>query len=92
VVDHRVPAARAGVRYFVRRCRGEGRSKAALVSLSDHRTALASEREYVRRTLPSGVARGARAGRWAQAAAIGLGVGATAAGYAQHRVRTGLTR
>lgn len=97
-VDHRVPAARGRLRYFVDRCFGEGRSKAILVGLSGREAGLATERDYVRRTLPRGVLRGLRelivsdrnGGR--RAAAIVLGLGVTMAGYLSGRIRARLLR
>jgi GT2 family glycosyltransferase len=57
---HAVPADRLTRRYFRRRCIAEGRSKAVVSSLAGPGPALASERVYVRRTLPAGVLRGLR--------------------------------
>jgi hypothetical protein len=45
------------VRHFLRRCYGEGLSKARVARLVGSADALASERSYVRSTLPRGVAR-----------------------------------
>ena len=59
-VDHLVPAARGSLRYFVSRCRGEGRSKAILSALVGPQSGLEAERSYVRRTLPRGFLRGLR--------------------------------
>lgn len=56
-VWHRVPAERASWRYFVRRCRAEGRSKAGVAERTGPDVATASERTYVARTLPAAVAR-----------------------------------
>ncbi len=58
VVDHVVTPDRGTRRYFRRRCAAEGRSKALVSSLAGADAALASERDYVRRTLPAGIARG----------------------------------
>jgi glucosyl-dolichyl phosphate glucuronosyltransferase len=57
-VGHRVPAERAGWRYFRSRCFAEGRSKALVATLAGAGAGLASERSYAARTLPAGVARG----------------------------------
>ena len=54
-VDHFVPAVRQTMRYFVRRCFHEGRSKRIVALLQGTGASLASERRYVRVTLPSGV-------------------------------------
>ena len=56
-VQHLVPRDRQTVRYFVRRCYHEGRSKRVLSGLVGTQTGLASERRYVTRTLPLGVVR-----------------------------------
>ncbi len=59
-VVHAVPPERGRPRYFLDRCRGEGRSKAILADLVGSDSGLESERTYVRRTLPRGFARGLR--------------------------------
>jgi GT2 family glycosyltransferase len=90
VVDHRVSASRATVRYFVRRCLGEGRSKARLATRTGRRTALASERAYLTRTLPAGfVRRLPTPARWPQAAMLLVGVAATGFGYVTARMAEG---
>lgn len=98
VVDHRVPAARLGLDYFVRRCFWEGFSKAVVASSVGARDALASERSYAVRTLPTAVARGI--GRFLrhrdtaaalQSGAVVLGLATTVLGYGYgraHRPRT----
>jgi glycosyltransferase involved in cell wall biosynthesis len=79
------------LRYFLRRCSSEGRSKAILSRLVGSNDALASERSYVRRTLPAGLRAGARdlvrgdLGGLARAMAIVLGLATTAAGYVRGR-------
>ena len=55
---HSVTPDRATRAYFRRRCRAEGRSKAVVSRLSGAGAALESERAYVKRVLPWGVARG----------------------------------
>ncbi|MEL7209306.1 MAG: glycosyltransferase family 2 protein, partial [Actinomycetota bacterium] len=59
-IHHRVPAERGTVRYFLSRCRAEGRSKARLAGRTGTGKALELERRYVRRTLTVGVLRGLR--------------------------------
>lgn len=54
-VDHYVPAVRQTMRYFVSRCYHEGRSKRIVSMLQGSRAGLASERRYVKVTLPSAV-------------------------------------
>lgn len=56
-VWHRVPADRASWRYFVKRCRAEGRSKAGVAERTGAGDATASERTYVARTLPAAIGR-----------------------------------
>jgi glycosyltransferase involved in cell wall biosynthesis/GT2 family glycosyltransferase len=86
-VDHLVPAARGSLRYFVSRCRGEGRSKAILAALVGPQSGLEAERSYVRRTLPRGFLRGLREALTghpdgaARAGMLGVGLSATTAGY-----------
>jgi glycosyltransferase involved in cell wall biosynthesis len=93
-VEHVVPPARGKVRYFIDRCRAEGRSKAVLSGMVGTEDGLSSERSYVRRTLPLGVLRDLGAvfkGDFSgpsRAAMIFVGLAATTADYL--RVRTGL--
>jgi GT2 family glycosyltransferase len=90
---HHVPADRVTRRYFRRRCRAEGRSKAVVSRLAGAESALSTERVYVRRTLPAGVVRGLgdlvrgdRSGA-ARSWAIVEGVLLTASSYAWARWR-----
>jgi GT2 family glycosyltransferase len=53
-IDHHVPAARATVRYLLRRCYFEGISKALVRRLGDRRS-LDTERTYLRNALPARV-------------------------------------
>jgi glycosyltransferase involved in cell wall biosynthesis len=91
LVDHHVPLDRQTLRYFVRRCFFEGRSKRTVARAGGARAGLSSERRYVRRVLPLGVLRGLRdAARGdlaglARAGAIAVGLLATIAGYATGR-------
>jgi GT2 family glycosyltransferase len=90
---HRVPASRETWRYFWRRCLAEGKAKSALVAVAGAGESLSSERRYVARVLPAGVARGLRdafmrrdgAGA-ARAVAIIVGLVGTSAGYATGRL------
>lgn len=92
-VVHSVPAARATYGYFCRRCFAEGLSKALVSGWTGRGDALASERRYVRRTLPVGVRRGvADAVRGdmsglVRAGMIVSGLAITAAGYLVGEVR-----
>jgi O-antigen biosynthesis protein len=86
-VRHLVPRDRAGWRYFASRCWAEGLSKAKVARRRGPSAALASERTYVTKTLPSGIGRGLRdAARGdlsgvGRAAAIAGGLALTVAGY-----------
>ncbi|HET8815682.1 MAG TPA: glycosyltransferase, partial [Solirubrobacterales bacterium] len=95
-VDHVVPPARGTVRYFLDRCRAEGRSKAVLTGMVGSDDGLSAERSYVRRTLPLGflrdlgdAARGDLAGL-GRAAMIFVGLAATTTDYL--RVRAGFAK
>lgn len=92
-VYHQVPATRTTWRYFMRRCYGEGISKALIADLVGTRAGLASERQYVARTLPLGVLRGMSdlllrfdLGGLGRATAIVLGLTATTFGYVKGRL------
>lgn len=84
-VEHVVPPQRATLSYFVRRCYGEGLSKAA-ISGRRRGEDLDTERRYVRRVLPLALREnlaGARGpGGWRRAGVLLLGLSATSAGYA----------
>jgi GT2 family glycosyltransferase len=92
-VHHHVGAERTKIRYFLRRCHAEGISKAAVAQRAGSEQALASERDYVRSTLPKGVLDGLRAGLrgdaggFARSVMIVLGLLTTTAGYVSPRVR-----
>jgi glucosyl-dolichyl phosphate glucuronosyltransferase len=86
-IGHHVPAARATVRYLLRRCYFEGISKALVRRLGDRRS-LDTERTYLRRALPARVkasVRRAVGGHVAEGlglvAALVGSVAAAAAGY-----------
>jgi GT2 family glycosyltransferase len=83
-VRHRVTPERTTWGYFRRRCYAEGVSKAIVAGLSGSDAALATERTYVLRVLPAGVARGlTRPGRGGLGASLVIVAGAciTALGY-----------
>jgi glucosyl-dolichyl phosphate glucuronosyltransferase len=91
---HKVPHQRRSLRYFVRRCYAEGCSKAILADLVPQRDALDTERNYVLRTLTSGILIGLIEPVWrldpagpARSGAIILGLGATVWGYAITKFR-----
>ncbi|HET8955190.1 MAG TPA: glycosyltransferase [Solirubrobacterales bacterium] len=95
-VEHVVPGTRGELRYFLDRCRAEGRSKAVLAGMVGSEDGLSSERSYVRRTLPAGVLRGLRdaargdAGGFSRVAMIFLGLAATSVDYL--KVRSGFAK
>jgi GT2 family glycosyltransferase len=86
-VGHNVAARRESIGYFLSRCLAEGKSKAQVAAVAGSRLGLGSERTYVRSTLPSGVAAGARdlfrGDGWGavRAGAIVAGLLATTLGY-----------
>lgn len=94
-VRHLVPPARATRRYFLARCRAEGRSKALMSRLVGPADGLSSERVYTARTLPRGVARGLHdaargdAAGLARAGAIVAGLATTTWGYLAGRLARG---
>ncbi|WP_201776921.1 glycosyltransferase family 2 protein [Streptacidiphilus anmyonensis] len=84
VVRHHVPPQRGTWRYFLTRCYGEGLSKAAVTARAGATRALASERAYLRRTVPRAVTSALRPGpQWSPRRALALvaGVSATVLGY-----------
>lgn len=93
-VRHTVPPERATVHYLLSRCWSEGISKAVVARIAGADAALASERSYVRRTLPRGIVRelsglrGPRdAHRLGSAAAMCVGLASAAAGFTTRRLR-----
>ena len=92
VVDHDVPATRATLRFFLRRCYWEGAGKVELSShLGDDRD-LGDERSYLLRVLPLGVVRHLGAGRVTQSLAIIAGIAMAAAGGAGALLSTARVR
>ena len=91
VVRHHVGAVRGTWRYFLDRCLKEGLSKAAVSRMTGPRLALASERAYLRSTIPRAFGRALRPGadRYPPAIlpALVLGVMLTALGYLAGRAR-----
>jgi GT2 family glycosyltransferase len=95
VIQHKVPAARQTWRYFTLRCYAEGLSKAYLARIVGVERGLSTERSYVFRTLPAGVARGLgdalfrlNWGGFGRAVAIVWGLACTSIGYARGKLRT----
>jgi glucosyl-dolichyl phosphate glucuronosyltransferase len=91
VVAHRVSTDRVELRYFLRRCRAEGASKAAIAQLIGATDATATERSYVTQVLGRAVVGGlrdalhGRLGALARVAMVLAGLGVTSIGYAQAR-------
>jgi GT2 family glycosyltransferase len=88
VIWHFVPRERGQFRYFRSRCYAEGLSKAQVTASVGAGDGLATERRYMTRVLPAGVARGVAEavqgdqGGLGRAGAIVAGITATTAGYA----------
>lgn len=86
-IYHLVPAARCRFAYFRSRCFAEGFSKAQVAASVGAADGLSSERHYVSRTLPRGIAQGVvhavRGDPWglARAGAIVAGLTVAALGY-----------
>ena len=93
VVSHSVSGVRCRIPYFVSRCYAEGISKAQVAANVGKGPALSSERSYVARVLPWGVAVNILAalrgdlGELGRAAAIVLGLSVTMAGYAAGHIK-----
>ncbi|MFD8781824.1 glycosyltransferase [Kitasatospora sp. NPDC059599] len=89
VVHHHVPPGRAAFAYFRSRCYAEGWSKAAVARHRGAGAALASERSYLRSTVPLALVGCLRPGGGGprRAGALVAGVALTVAGYALGRVR-----
>lgn len=86
-ISHQVPAERTTWRYFARRCRAEGRSKAHVAGRTNRTAATASERTYVSQVLTQGVTRrigrlGRERGAMARIATIIAGTAITTSSYA----------
>ena len=87
VVDHHVDPARLTLRYFLRRCWHEGRSKAYVVTLAGASAGLESERRHATAAIPAaalGDFRAASRGDFPAFARIGAmlaGISAAACGY-----------
>ena len=95
-VRHHVAQDRTNWSYFRKRCLAEGRSKTLVVNKVGAQDGLSSERSYVTRVLPLGVAVGLgqtflRFDPWGMARAGGIvaGLGYTAYGYFGAKLRNG---
>ena len=83
-IGHHVPASRATVSYFLRRCYAEGVSKARVARSVGKGAALQSERTYITRTVPLGVVRsvrGGQAGSFGRAGMMIAGCATAGVGY-----------
>jgi GT2 family glycosyltransferase len=93
VVHHSISPARTTWRYYLQRCRAEGKAKAALVGLVGSETGLSSETSYARSILPAGVLHGIWSGfsgdlgGFARAYAICAGFYAVASAYLIARLK-----
>jgi glucosyl-dolichyl phosphate glucuronosyltransferase len=87
VIHHFVPENRCRFSYFTSRCYAEGLSKAAVAAAVGAQDALSSERRHAAKALPKGVLRNLGAvvrgdlSGGGRAAAIVIGLAATAGGY-----------
>jgi cellulose synthase/poly-beta-1,6-N-acetylglucosamine synthase-like glycosyltransferase len=92
-VDHHVARERLRVRYFLRRCWHEGRSKAAVVRLAGSPAGLGHERHHVAVVIPSALLQDLRCAAagdlyaFARMIAAVSGLAAAAAGYLTGRAR-----
>jgi glycosyltransferase involved in cell wall biosynthesis len=84
-VHHLVPVQRSTWRFFIRRCRMEGRAKAVLTTLAGPRDSLGSERRYVV-VLGRSFMRDLVMGRVRRAGAIFIGLAVTTLAYANARL------
>lgn len=99
-VDHHVAADRVRLRYFLRRCWHEGRSKARVVARAGTPAGLAAERRQALRVIPAAVAADLRAAAGGDGAALlralaaagGLAVTVAGYGYGRARPETGAAR
>lgn len=89
VVEHHVPASRASFSFFLRRNYNEGRSKIEMAHLLGRQEKLKDERDYLLRTLPSGILTGFWTAMWhgnlsglLKAGAIAFGIVAAGVGAA----------
>jgi glucosyl-dolichyl phosphate glucuronosyltransferase len=85
-VDHRVSDDRVEWAYLRRRSWAEGLSKAAVSKLVGTDDALATERSYVARVLPTAVLRELKEGRVSSAAAVVTALAYTTAGYVRGKL------
>ena len=94
LVGHKVPPGRCTLRFFLWRCRNEGRGKAELSVWLGTGERLRDERQHAVKTLPAGIGRELRTAAVSRelvpvlrASAIGMGLSAASVGYAGRRAR-----
>lgn len=93
IVRHSVPSSRCTFAYFRSRCFAEGISKALVTANVGSSDGLSTERRYITRTLPDGMAKGVRelfrGNTWglARCGAIAIGLAVTALGYILGKLR-----
>jgi len=80
IVDHEVPADRATLRYFLKRSFWEGQGKIEMTRHLGDEQDLSSENDWLRRTVPRGVARHLRAAATHASAVDAARAGALVAG------------
>jgi peptidoglycan/xylan/chitin deacetylase (PgdA/CDA1 family) len=92
-ISHWTPVERTTLRYFLKRCWREGRSKAQVAGYTGGSAALSTERTYATTVLPAGVVRGVADGVRARdprvptrSAAILAGLATTVLGYGSGRI------
>jgi GT2 family glycosyltransferase len=92
IIFHRVPAGRSTYKYFIKRSFNEGWGKGVLASLDGFGRSTSLERAYVRRVLPTGIARGLREALCGdisgifRSMSIATGLSGTVAGYLAYRL------
>lgn len=92
-VDHHVARERLSVRYFLRRCWHEGKSKADVVRLAGAKAGLARERRHAAAVIPASLLQDLRAAVSGEPAAVTRivasagGLAAATAGYLAGRAR-----
>lgn len=92
VAFHHVPADRATLNFFLKRCYNEGQGKAALACLNGANESTSTERRYVRCVLPYGFIRGllemvrGEVSGSVRSFAIVVGMSLATAGYLANRI------
>ena len=87
VIHHRVPQARLRQTYLYRRCFSDGRTKSQMARRLGGST-LNVERDYLMRTVPSGIVGSLARGRWDSAFVLSMGIASAGCGYLAGRLRS----